>query len=251
MATGGKRQESLERRESEIIRGGRDPKHKKRNGGNLSNWELESKIKELDERGEALREIQMLHGAGTRSTPLIVSAVMISGQIDEVERLLAMNKNELDELEGELENPIQHSPLEKHTRGSGGYRSKNAPDTVAVEQGDPEVMPTNAFTRTPLNQQTQKTSRPGIETFSQTTREVGTHDKELTDPQTYPWKHPTLSPTTRWKHREQGTSDSRERWLLEQDRGPSEQTMPEIIIERNLQLTFTQNGPLPERAQHR
>ena len=121
---------------------------------------------------------------------------------------------EWDEQRTELTKLIRHNSRKKHTRGSAVNRRQNIPDTVAVEQCDPGVRLIDAFTQTPLNQQTQKTSRPGIEIFSQTTREVGAvgeYDKEPIDPRTHPWEHPTLFPTTRSRDREQGTSENQER----------------------------------------
>ena len=206
-----------------------------------------------------MQGIQILHGAGTYPTIFTANRAMIRGQIEEVERLLELHRNELDKLERELENPIRHSLLEEHTKGSAVNKGPNIPDTVAVEQCDPALMPTEAFTQTPSNQQTQKTSRPGIETFSPTTREardVGRYDNGPTIRQTYPWEHPALSPTSRLRYREQdkrdqGTSGSQERRPLEQNRGPSERTTSEIVIEISLQLTFTHNNPPPEHTQHK
>ena len=140
----------------------------------------------------------------------------------------------------------QHSCREEHTKRSEINRGHYVPDTAAVKQEDPGIEPTDTFTQTPPNQQTQKISRPGIEIFSQTTREVrgvGEYDKEPTDPRTHPWEHQTLSPTTRSRDREQGTSENQERTPLEQDRGPSAPTPLEIAIEKALQFTLTH--PLP------
>ena len=241
MATGGKRQESLERRESEIIRV-EESQHKKGDEGNPNRWELENRIKELEGMREMLRNIRTLHEYGTHPNPLIASMRLADGM---------RSRGELDELEGGLKNPIWHSPLETHTKGSAVDRGQHAPDTAAVEQCDPEVTSANSFTQTSANQQTQKTSRPGIENFSQTAREVreagnhneGGHTHESIGGNT---QHTLPSLDGNIKNIVRGIKEhqmTKNGGHFEQDRGPREQTMLEIVIERNLQLTFTQNGP--------
>ena len=226
MATGGKQQESLEQRESETMKVEKS-EHKKRRDYNTRKIIIEGHIQIAERRWEELRETQRLDVMRARNTgdPIV----------DQTWQNIYKNQwaDELKERRRELQELIRHNSPETHTKGSVSNREHFVPDTVAGERCDPGVMFTDAFTQTPPNQQTQKTSRLGIESFSQATREVrevGEQDNEPTNPQKHLWEHPTLFPTNRSRDREQGTSENQERRPLEQDGGPSAPTPLEIAI---------------------
>ena len=243
MATGGERRESLEQRESETVKMEKS-EHKKRRDHNTRKMIIEGHIQIAERKWEELRETQRQDVRRARNTG--------DPMVDQTWQNIYKNQwaDELKERRRELQELIRHNSPETYTKGSVSNREHYVPDTAAVKQNDPGVESTDASTQTSFNQQTQKTSRLGREDSSQINREgreVGEYDG-LTHPQIHRWEHPTHSPFTRSKRREQGernqgTSDNQEGGLLEQDRGSREQTMPEIVIERNLQLTFTQNGP--------
>ena len=244
MATGGKQQESLERRQSEITREGQPQSTRQSEGNSNPRRRLEKLIqvqqRKLDSLQQSLQITQDRAGRPTRRNAQSIADVMsISEQIREVTNLLQMNNDRLIELEWGLEEPIQESSPERYTNGSAANRKQNQPGTVTVMQHDLDVTPTETHTQPPLSQRPKRATRPRIEAFS-TDQEVENEGNDrLTNLKIELQENLTPSPTTQSIQQgqkelsqvtnESKTSDNYLGELFDDDQWGEEQHTPRIV----------------------